>query len=208
MCKFTTTIASRFGKDIQYKTPEGETINATSVAKDLGVYFNDQGTFSDHIKLKSTQAKKMAGYILRTFLTRGREVMVILLRSLIFPILDYSCVVWNPHLQQDKVLLESPQRLLTSKIEGLESLDYYQRLKELNLYSAERRRDRYLVLYIFKIIQCKVPNPGISYKVLITPPVKSSISSKAETLYHNSFNRRASRVFNALPKAIRNLPDD
>ena len=213
--------ALRIGKNndlkesIIYQTPEGETIEATSIAKDLGVYFNDKGTFADHIKLKSTQAKKMTGYILRTFLTRGREVMIILLRSLIFPILDYSCVVWNPHLQQDKNLLESPQRFLTSKIEGLESFDYYQRLKELKLYSAERRRDRYLILYIIKIIQCKVPNPGISYKysprrgrVLNTPPVKSSKSSSAETLYHNSFNRRASRVFNALPKEIRNLPND
>ena len=140
--------------------------------------------------------------------------MLTLLRSLIFPILDYSCVVWNPHLQQDKVLLESPQRLLTSKIDGMESLDYYQRLKELKLYSAERRRDRYLVLYLFKIIQGRVPNPGISHKysrqgkVIITPPVKSSKSSAAETLYHNSFNRRASRLFNALPRHIRNLPDN
>jgi hypothetical protein len=202
-------------KDIQYKTPEGTEINATSLAKDLGVHFNDKGTFSDHIKIKSKKAKQMVGYVLRTFLTRGREVMIILLRSLIFPILDYSCVVWNPHLQQDKVLLESPQRLLTSKIEGMESLDYYQRLQELKLYSAERRRDRYLILYIFKIIQGRVPNPGISYKhasrrgkVITTPPVKSSKSSAAETLYHNSFNRRASRVFNDLPKDFRNLPND
>ena len=141
--------------------------------------------------------------------------MIILLRSLIFPILDYSCIVWNPHLQQDKVLLESPQRLLTSKIEGMESFDYYQRLKSLNLYSAERRRDRYLLLYVFKIIQGRVPNPGISHKhsqrrgkVIVTPPVRSSKSSTAGTLYHNSFNRRAARAFNALPRYIRNLPND
>ena len=50
-------------KDIQYKTPEGEIINTTYVAKDLGVHFNDKGTFSAHIKLKSTQAKKMAGRV-------------------------------------------------------------------------------------------------------------------------------------------------
>ena len=141
--------------------------------------------------------------------------MLILLRSLIFPILDYSCVVWNPHLQQDKTLLESPQRLLTSKIEGLESLDYYQRLTELKLYSAERRRDRYMILYLFKIIHGHVPNPGISHKysqrrgkIIITPPVKSSKPTAAATLYHNSFNRRASRIFNSLPRNIRNLPSD
>ena len=133
--------ALRIGKneklkeEIQYTTPEGEYIKATDVVKDLGVHFNNKGTFSDHIQLKSTKARQMTGYILRTFITRDSEIMLTLLRSLIFPILDYSCVVWNPHLQQDKTLLESAQRLLTSKIEGMDSLDYYQRLKALNTYS-------------------------------------------------------------------------
>ena len=106
----------------------------------------------------------MTGYICRTFITRDREVMLTLLRSLVLPIIDYSSVVWNPHLQQDINLLESPQRVLTSKIDGMEGLDYYQRLKSLNIYSSERRRDRYLILYIMKVLQGKVPNPGISYK--------------------------------------------
>ena len=44
--------------------------------------------------------------------------------------------------------------------------------------------------------------------MLNTPPVISSKISKAGTLYHNSFNRRASRIFNALPKVIRNMSND
>ena len=213
--------ALRIGKneklkeDIQYKTPEGENIKATETAKDLGVLFNNKGTFTDHIQLKATKAKQMTGYICRTFLTRNREVMLTLLRSLVLPIQDYSCVVWNPHLQKDITLLESAQRLLTRQIEGMESLDYYQRLRELNIYSAERRRDRYLILYIFKVMQGKVPNPGLSYKhsprrglVLTTPSVNSSKASHANTLLHNSFTRRAPRIFNSLPKVIRNLHYD
>ena len=97
----------------------------------------------------------------------------------------------------------------------MESLDYYQRLRELNIYSAERRRDRYLILYIFKVMQGKVPNPGLSYKhsprrglVLTTPSVNSSKASHANTLLHNSFTRRAPRIFNSLPKVIRNLDYD
>ena len=213
--------ALRIGKnetlkeEIHYKTPEGKTILATETSKDLGVHFNSKGTFSDHIKIKSTKAKQMTGYILRTFLSRDRDILLTLLRSLVFPILDYSCVVWNPYLQQDINQLESAQRKLTSKIEGMESLDYYERLKDLKLYSAERRRDRYLLLYIFKILHHKVPNPGISYKyslrrgkVLITPPVRSSKSCHATTLMHNSFMNRASRIFNSLPKEIRNLEEE
>ena len=202
-------------KEVTYKTPEGECIKATEVTKDLGVHFNSKGSFSDHIQLKSTKAKQMTGYICRTFITRDREVMLTLLRSLVLPIIDYSSVVWNPHLQQDINLLESPQRVLTSKIDGMEGLDYYQRLKTLNIYSSERRRDRYLILYIMKVLQGKVPNPGISYKysarrgkVLTTPSVTTSKASHAATLMHHSFTRRAPRIFNSLPKEIRNLPHD
>jgi hypothetical protein len=36
------------------------------------------------------------------------------------------------------------------------------RLKALKLYSLERRRERYTVLYMWKIIRGLVPNPGIS----------------------------------------------
>ena len=152
---------------------------------------------------------------MRTLLTRDRVAMLTLLRSVVFPIQDYGCVVWSPHLQKEINLLESAQRRLTCVIEGVENLDYYERLKELKIYSAERRRDRYTVLYIFKILQGQIPNPGISYKysgrrgkVLITPTVRSSKASHANTLIHNSFTRRAPRIFNALPAEIRNLPND
>ena len=35
--------------EIQYKTPEGVVINPVALAKDLGVYFNDKGTFNKGI---------------------------------------------------------------------------------------------------------------------------------------------------------------
>jgi hypothetical protein len=202
-------------EEIKYKTPEGNTIPETELTKDLGVYFNNKGNFSDHIKLKASKAKQMCGYILRTFLNRMPEIMMILLKSLVLPILEYSCVVWNPHLQKDKTVLESPQRNFTSKLDEMQDLNYYERLNRLKIYSCERRRDRYLVIYIFKIIHGRVPNSGISYKwsprrgrVLITPPVPTSRLSRAATLLHHSFTRRAPRLFNSLPKSLRNMPDD
>ena len=202
-------------KQTQYVTPEGNIIEETELAKDLGVHFNQKGDFSDHIKVKKAKAKQMSGYILRTFLTRKIDPLMLLFKSLVLPIIDYSCVVWNPHKQQDISMLESVQRYFTSKLEGMEDRDYYNRLKILNVYSCERRRDRYLLLYIFKIIHGKVPNPGLSYKwssrrgkVLSVPPVLSSKPSRASTLLHHSFTRRAPRLFNCLPQSLRNLPDN
>jgi ribonuclease P/MRP protein subunit RPP40 len=202
-------------EEIKYKTPEGDIIKETELAKDLGVYFNNKGHFGDHIKIKSVKAKQMSGYILRTFITRKPEIMLTLLKSLVLPIIEYSCIIWNPHTQQDISQLESVQRNFTCKLDGMQNMDYYQRLVRLKIYSAERRRDRYLIVYVFKIIFRKVPNPGLSYKwslrrgkVLTIPAVLSSKPSRASTLMHHSFTRRAPRLFNALPKVIRNLPDD
>ena len=201
-------------KETLYKTPEGNIIEETVLAKDLCVYFNNKGDFSDHIKIKKSKAKQISGYILRTFLTRKAEPMMMLFKSLVLPIIDYSCVVWSPYKLQEISMLESVQRYYTSKLEGMENLNYYQRLKKLNLYSCQRRRDRYTLMYIFKIIHGKVPNPGLSYKwslrrgkVLAVPPVPSSRASHASTLLHHSFTRRAPRLFNSLPQSLRNLPD-
>ena len=134
---------------------------------------------------------------MRTFLSRKPEILLTLLKSLVLPIIDYSNIVWNPHTQQDIASIEAVQRNYTSKLEGMSDLTYYQRLKSLKLYSSERRRDRYNILYIFKIIHGKVPNPGISFKwsprrgkVLTYPSVKSQPSKAATSLYH-SFTRRA-----------------
>ena len=202
-------------KDTQYKTPEGSVIEETVMAKDLGVYFNNKGDFSDHIKIKKSKAKQISGYILRTFLTRKTEPMMLLFKSLVLPIIDYSCVVWSPHKLQEISMLESVQRYYTSKLEDMENLNYYERLKKLKIYSCQRRRDRYIIMYIFKIIHGNVHNPGLSYKwsgrrgkVLSVPPVKSSRASRASTLLHQSFTRRAPRLFNSLPQSLRNLPDN
>ena len=204
-----------FKDNIVYKTPDGEIIPETKLTTDLGLNFNNKGNFEDHIKIKKSKAKQMSGYILRTFIIRSPQPMLTLYKSLVLPHIEYCCIVWNPHLQKDISLLESVQRYFTCKLDGMEDLDYYQRLKALNIYSTERRRDRYIIMYIFKILFAKVPNPGLSYKwtlrrgkVLTTPPVFTSSASRGATLLHHSFTRRAPRLFNSLPQALRNLPED
>lgn len=201
-------------ENLVYKTPEGDSIPETELTKDLGVNFSNKGDFREHIQIKTAKARQMSGYILRTFMIRNTQPMLILFKSLVLPHIEYCSVIWNPHLQKEINRLESVQRNFTCKLEGMENLDYYERLKSLHLYSTERRRDRYLLIYIYKILFRKVPNPGLSYKwslrrgkVLITPPVFTSRGSRGATLLHHSFTRRAPRLFNALPAELRNLPE-
>ena len=50
-------------------------------------------------------------------------------------------------------MIERIQQAFTKKIEGLENLDYYQRLNECNLYSMEQRRERYMIIYAWQMLE-------------------------------------------------------
>ena len=54
--------------------------------------------------------------------------------------------------------LERIQRSFTKYISGMQNLSYHQRLNALRLYSLQRRRDRYIVIYMWKILENLVPN--------------------------------------------------
>ena len=60
--------------------------------------------------------------------------------------LQYCSLIWNPHKKEDIDKIERIQRNFTSKIRGLEQMDYHERLKKLGLYSLERRRERFPII--------------------------------------------------------------
>ena len=61
--------------------------------------------------------------------------------------IEYCCIVWSPVAQKWIYELEKIQKSFTSKINSMEELDYHERLRKLNLYSLERRRERYMIIY-------------------------------------------------------------
>ena len=58
----------------------------------------------------------------------------------------------------DIITLEGVQRYYTSKITSVSNLHYHDRLSALKIMSLQRRRERYSIIMIFKIINGFTPN--------------------------------------------------
>ena len=98
------------------------------------------------------------GLVLRTFDSREAGAMLLLFKTLILAILEYCCQTWSPISVGDIRVIEGVQRTFTNKIVGCSEFNYWERLDLLRLYSLERRRERYQVIYIWKILKGVVPN--------------------------------------------------
>ena len=83
--------------------------------------------------------------------------MMTLWKALVQPILDYCSQLWCPIRPGQIKQLEKIQKSFTRKISLGEKLNYWERLKQLRLFSQERRRERYRVIYIWKILENLVP---------------------------------------------------
>ena len=95
----------------------------------------------------------MVGWSLRTFRRRSKFLMLTIWKSMIQPKLDYCSQLWSPSDQGSISMLEGVARNFTSKVAGMDELVYWERLGKLGMFSQERRRERYQIIFIWKISQ-------------------------------------------------------
>ena len=131
--------------DYQYLGPDSKPIKVKTDLRDLGVQLSSDLSFSIHIENTVTAASRIAGWGLRTFCSRCRKVILTILKSLVQPRLDYCSQLWSPSDQGSINKIESIQYNLMNRIrdDKLANLNYWEKLQELQLYSQERRRERY-----------------------------------------------------------------
>jgi len=63
-------------------------------------------------------------------------------KTLEMPHQEYCISAWSPHCAKNEELLETMQRKFTRMFTELKGKDYYERLRHLNLWTLEERRNR------------------------------------------------------------------
>ena len=133
-------------------------------------------------------------------------------KTLVQSTLDYCCQLWSPNTPGQIQMLEIVARNFIRQIKGLRHLSYWQQLAHLHMYSQQRRRERYMIIYVWKVLEGLVPNCGITTKdhirrgrLCIIPPVKQSAPARIKTIRYASFAIKGPQLFNIMPYHIRNM---
>ena len=112
-------------------------IESVSHFKYLGVWISEDLTRSKHVESICCKARRILGYMFRTFSPHCNQDSIALHKCQVLPILEYACVVWDPRLKRDQQLLESVQLFATrmaarSWTSDSESLNHHFQLPSLS----------------------------------------------------------------------------
>ena len=195
-----------------YTTEDDEILQKEEEVKDLGVHLSEDLSWETQTTDAVKKGRKFMGWILRSFRSRSQEVIVPLYQTYVIPRLEYASVLWMPYQIKNIVKLDAIQRTITSKIEGLQNLNYHQRLHVLKLYSMQRRRERYVAIYMYKIVNEMVPNnlnlqfyntsrQGIKCR---QPKVQTTLTHLS-TVRQSYFTSTGPAIFNLIPRKIKEV---
>jgi len=95
---------------------------------------------SQQCVLTVQKANRILGCIKRRVASRSREEILPLCSALVRACLESCVQLWSYQHREDMDLLEWGQRRATIMIQGMEHLSYEERLRNLGLFSLEKRR--------------------------------------------------------------------
>ena len=129
----------------------GIPLQSVAQHKHLGIWLQSSLSWEYHISSICGRANRILGLIRRTFGYKNRKGVEVDFKSLVRPILEYCCQVWNPCLIKHVNAMEKIQRRATRLICGPDQ-PYMERLKKLKWQSLELRRKYLCLVQLYKIM--------------------------------------------------------
>lgn len=197
----------------QYRVSNDIILEPTYQLRDLGILVSDDLSWSPHIRAIANKARQKASWVLSVFHTRSTTIMLTLYKSMVRSLVEYCCPLWHPSKVSDIQELESVQKTFISRISGMKELHYYDQLIHLSLMSLQRRRERFILLHMWKILHGKTSNdlkiqfvsrPRLGTLAIIPPKGRTS-SAANQTLFDNSFAVQGPKLWNAMPHHLNSI---
>ena len=117
----------------------------------LGITFDSNMSFKEHITQIANKANYVIGMIKRTFQHMDEKIFLHHYKTLIRPIVEYGNDIWCPHLMKDIAAIEKIQHSATKIVLTLRYLPYKEILQRLYLTTLEVRQQHIDLLQTYGI---------------------------------------------------------